>query len=75
MQRARIKFNENSIRYNKYFSVIQNSLNDDSKEEMCFAFFDDFEVVLYGSRSKFLGRMKIDEFEKLIDSGDVNILP
>jgi hypothetical protein len=74
MQRARIKFKEKTILDNGLIMLneIFNKKNDD---EIYFAFFDDSEVSLYSKKSQFVAKIKTDELERLIQQGNIQVIP
>ena len=74
MQRARIKFKEKTILDNGLIMLneIFNKKNDD---EIYFAFFDDSEVSLYSKKSQFVAKIKTEELERLIQQGNIQVIP
>ena len=74
MQRARIKFKEKTILDNGLI-ILNEKFNKKNDDEIYFAFFDDSEVSLYSKKSQFVAKIKTDELERLIQQGNIQVIP
>ncbi len=74
MQRARIKFKEKTILDNGLI-MLNEKFNKKNDDEIYFAFFDDSEVSLYSKKSQFVAKIKTDELERLIQRGNIQVIP
>jgi hypothetical protein len=74
MQRARIKFKEKTILDNGLI-MLNEKFNKKNDDEIYFAFFDDSEVSLYSKKSQFVAKIKTDELERLIQQGNIQVIP
>ena len=74
MQRAKIKFNEKTILDNGLI-MLNEKFNKKNDDEIYFAFFDDSEVSLYSKKSQFVAKIKTDELERLIQQGNIQVIP
>ena len=74
MQRARIKFKEKTILDNGLI-MLNEKFNKKNDDEIYFAFFDDSEVSLYSKKSQFVAKIKTYELERLIQQGNIQVIP
>lgn len=74
MQRAKIKFKEKTILDNGLI-MLNEKFNKKNDDEIYFAFFDDSEVSLYSKKSQFVAKIKTDELERLIQQGNIQVIP
>ena len=74
MQKARIRLARKEIFLDKS-KFFDDKFRDIKDSEICYVFFNDSEVVFYGEKSQFLGKLSTDELQQLILDGSVRLMP